>query len=529
MDASAHANHTSFMKIRPFLVSFIAISGLCSAAPASHGHAHHVVVIVWDGMRPDFVTEKFTPNLWQLSQQGVTFRHNHPAFPSSTEVNGTTMATGAYPEHSGLMANREYRPVADPLQPVGTEKPATINACGPRYLAVPTVVQTLQAAGRQTAVAGTKGVALLQDWSHNGTTPAARSSVIFFDGKTAPDSAIASLTGTLGPWPETVEFPNIPEDRWTAAALTQVLWRNGLPSYSLLWMSDPDYSQHQMAPGSPMVLAALKSVDDRLGTVLQALDAKGARDDTDIFVISDHGFSTIGRGADVLSPLTAAGIRVTGTAFAHPPQPGEVLAVNNGGSIMFYIIGHVEEIGRKLVGIVQKSDYAGVIFSRWPIPGTFDLHTVHIATKEAPDVVMSFHWTGAPNIYGAPGSLDADGVRKIGKGTHTSLSAYDMHNTLIAAGPDFRKAWQDDLPTGNIDLAPTVLCILGVPRTHPMDGRVLLEAMPGHRLARKISQKTLHSQNPANAWSQYLKISQVGTTQYFDEGNRGPGPAAPSK
>jgi arylsulfatase A-like enzyme len=507
------------MKSSIFL-GILCISGAGLGATAPSGKAHHIVVLVWDGMRPDFVSEKTTPNLWKLTQQGVTFRNHHPAYPSSTEVNGTVMATGVYPEHSGLMANKEYRPAVDPLKPVGTELPATI--LGTHYLAVPTVAQTLHAAGRETAISGSKGVALLQDWSHDGKSKAARNSVIFYDGKTAPDTVMAALSGTLGPWPDTIEFPNVPEDRWTTRALTEVMWKNGLPAYSMLWMSDPDYSQHQMAPGSQMAIAAYKSVDDRLGTVLDAFDAKGIRDDTDIFIISDHGFSTVERSSDVLAPLNAAGIKVSGTAFDHSPQSGDVLAVGNGGSMMFYIIGHDEGIGRKLTALLQKTDYAGVIFTRWKLPGTFDLHTGHIATKLAPDVVMAFHWTADPNSYGVPGSLDAAGVR-IGKGTHASLSAYDMHNTLIAAGPDFRRGWEDQTPTGNIDLAPTVLWILGVPQAEPMDGRVLLEAMPGHKLARKVSQSILEAENPDNGWKQYLKISRVGTTEYFDEGNRGTG------
>ena len=31
----------------------------------------HVVVIVWDGMRPDFVSEQNTPALWKLARSGV--------------------------------------------------------------------------------------------------------------------------------------------------------------------------------------------------------------------------------------------------------------------------------------------------------------------------------------------------------------------------------------------------------------------------------------------------------------------------
>jgi arylsulfatase A-like enzyme len=199
------------------------------------------------------------------------------------------------------------------------------------------------------------------------------------------------------------------------------------------------------------------------------------------------------------------------------------MAVQNGGSIMFYVTGHVEEVGRKLIAVIQKTDFAGVIFSRWKAAGTFDLHTAHIATKEAPDVVMAMHWTADRNLYGAPGTVDGDSGRKKGKGTHASLSAYEMHNTLIAAGPDFKAGWQDGIPTGNVDLAPTVLWILGVPQVKRMDGRVLLEAMPGHILKRRVSQEVLRAKDADTGWEQYLKVTHVGTTEYLDEGNRGTG------
>ena len=56
----------------------------------------HVVVVVWDGMRPDFVTEQNTPTLWKLAQTGVTFQNNRSVYPSATIVNGTAIVTGDY-------------------------------------------------------------------------------------------------------------------------------------------------------------------------------------------------------------------------------------------------------------------------------------------------------------------------------------------------------------------------------------------------------------------------------------------------
>src|SRR5208337_4453865 len=85
------------------------------------GAAAHVVVVVWDGMRPDFVTAETTPTLWKLAQQGVTFRNHHAAYPSMTEVNGTALATGVYPGESGIIANKEFRPAIMASRKVATE------------------------------------------------------------------------------------------------------------------------------------------------------------------------------------------------------------------------------------------------------------------------------------------------------------------------------------------------------------------------------------------------------------------------
>src|ERR1035438_4426881 len=67
------------------------------------GKAEQVVVVVWDGMRPDFVSETNTPTLHQLAREGVFFQNHHAVFLSSTEVNATAMATGCYPNRSGIL------------------------------------------------------------------------------------------------------------------------------------------------------------------------------------------------------------------------------------------------------------------------------------------------------------------------------------------------------------------------------------------------------------------------------------------
>jgi len=128
---------------------FISIFSFSACAAGSAGH---VVVIVWDGMRPDFISQEHTPALWQLAQDGVRFANHHAVYPSSTEVNGTAIATGAYPQNGGIIANSEYRPGINPLKAVDTQDVTTIrkgdNASDMHYLLRATVAETLAVDGQ---------------------------------------------------------------------------------------------------------------------------------------------------------------------------------------------------------------------------------------------------------------------------------------------------------------------------------------------------------------------------------------------
>jgi hypothetical protein len=98
-----------------------------------------------------------------------------------------------------------------------------------------------------------------------------------------------------------------------------------------------------------------------------------------------------------------------------------------------------------------------------------------------------------------------------------------MHNTLVAAGPDFRRGVQDTLPTGNTDLAPTILWILGLrDNAAAMDGRVLGEALSGDAPPlRSYTTERLESSRATQGgdWRQYLQVSEVNGVRYLDEGN----------
>jgi hypothetical protein len=431
------------------------------------------------------------------------------------------MVTGVYPGKNGVIANYVYRPDIDRKRSVFVETPAVVNKgdelSGGNYVASPTIAELVQRAVGRTATATTKTVGLLLNRHVDPGRP--KNGVTLFAGKALPDDVLNPIVAALGPFPSA----SLQKDVWTTKAATDFLWKDGVPAFSLLWLGNPDLTQHETAPGAPLALAAIKSADENLAAILLALDREGARETTDVFIVSDHGFSTIKRSIDLRKILRDAGFSAK-TEFTDEPKRGDIMLVGNGGSALFYVEDHGAEVTHRLVEFLQQTDFAGVIFTKEPMAGTFNLSEAKIDSRHAPDVVMAFHWDDSKNQFDVPGMIDADWQRKAGEGTHATLSRFDMHNTLIAAGPDFRRGEIVDLPSGNVDLAPTILRILGIKPPQQLDGRVLSEAMVNLDPATpglKPETKTIEAAKdfPSGTWQQSLQISRVGSTIYLDEGN----------
>jgi arylsulfatase A-like enzyme len=135
---------------------------------------------------------------------------------------------------------------------------------------------------------------------------------------------------------------------------------------------------------------------------------------------------------------------------------------------------------------------------------------------------MSFRWSDERNQSGVAGSIASIGLGEVNRGTHGTLSPFDIHNTFIAAGPDFRRGINSDLPTSNLDVAATIAHVLALDPPKPLDGRIVTEAMTGNTGDSAAGEtKTAEASRdfPSGKWRQYLRTSTVGSSTYFDEGN----------
>src|SRR6185295_14624130 len=131
----------------------IAIAFALALAPAGAQqpprHTHLVIVV--DGLRPDYVTPDVMPRLYRLGQRGVVFNAHHSVFPTVTRVNAAAMATCVYPEAHGLLGNTVFVPAVNPLRGLDTGSRANLEAIAQadgRLLTAPSLGEILQQSGR---------------------------------------------------------------------------------------------------------------------------------------------------------------------------------------------------------------------------------------------------------------------------------------------------------------------------------------------------------------------------------------------
>ena len=193
---------------------------------------------------------------------------------------------------------------------------------------------------------------------------------------------------------------------------------------------------------------------------------------------------------------------------------------------MLYVIGKSPVLISNLVVTLQQQPFSGVIFASNHLPGTFPRAEVNVAGPTAPDIIVSTRWTRLPAHDEHPHVVvfnDGYHEYSAGCGMHVTLSPTDLHNTCVAAGPDFRKGVVDPLPSGNVDIVPTLLHLMDLQST-TLDGRVLSEALVGASAMSgrvELGRLDAHVQFAGGTWMQYLNFVELNGVRYLDEGNGG--------
>ena len=383
---------------------------------------------------------------------------------------------------------------------------------------------------------GTSGNAYL----HNPTAEICGGATIHPDFA-LPRSLHEDIIARFGPWPDEAR-PNTPRMAQAVRILTEYILPERDPAVALIWSSEPDKSQHDAGVGSDLSNAAVKEADAQFGHILRWLGESGRAAETNVMVVSDHGYSTIGEVINVQALAREAGFPPGGEA-------GGVAVANNGGAVLFYstpFSGRAAPLPP--AALSQQADRDTVVrLASWlmaqswcgnvtvgervgDIPGTLPSSLVGGEGPRAADLTVSMRWRPDANDAGYAGTIYSTGGSP-GQGQHGSMSRTEMHNILFARGPGFKETLTVDTPSGNTDLAPTILQLLGLtPQSSGvpgMEGRVLTEALAGGPAPSELDRfSDFHSTDcPVGdrIYRQQIKLSRVGDTVYVDEGTGGLG------
>ncbi len=426
--------------------------------PPDRAEQRHLLIVL-DGLRPDYVTPDLMPNLHALGERGVVFGDHHAVYPTVTRVNAASISTGAYPETHGLMGNAVFFPAVEPTRFMSTSERANLlrieEVEDGGLLTAPTLAERLQSAGLRLLVAsaGSSGSSYLLNHRIAG------GGIIHYE-YALPEALGQAVQERLGP-PPPAAMPNRDRNRYIVDAFLEVGLGHVDPAVTVLWLSDPDTTAHANGIGHPTSVAALRAVDEEIGRIQDGLRAAGQFEAFNLWVTSDHGFSTH-TGAVDLDALLAP--------FAGELPDGSPRIVAGSGAI-YVRDGDTGTVAR-IVEALQASERVGAIFTRdAQVPGTLAFDAARWNHARSAAVLYSPAWTAAENEYGYRGTSASGGTAG-----HGSASPFDIHNTLIAAGPALQPGIEVELPTSNVDFAPTFLYLLGLSAAPTMAGRPLTEA-----------------------------------------------------
>jgi predicted AlkP superfamily pyrophosphatase or phosphodiesterase len=216
----------------------------------------YVVLISFDGMKPEYLQRIDLPNFERVMQRGVRSVGMIPTFPSKTFPNHYTIVTGMYAETHGLVGNRFWDPARNEAYSMGD----TLDVWdGSWYRGEPIWVAAekqgmVTASFFWVATEATIGAARPTFWKK-------------YDGRVPNFTRVDTVLTWLA-------LP--PQNR---------------PHIITLYFSETDGAAHAHGPLSAQLDTAAKNVDAALGRLLDGIERMPLKDSLYLVLVSDHGMS----------------------------------------------------------------------------------------------------------------------------------------------------------------------------------------------------------------------------------------------
>lgn len=439
------------------------------------------LIVFLDGLRPDYITPEQMPNLYAFKQTAAYGKKHHSVFPTVTRVNASSYATGCYPKSHGILGNAVFFPSVNKTQSLNTglltDMQKVMQAEQGQLLTAASIGELLAKAGEKMFVfsSGSTGQAFLQNHTISG-------GAIINTDTILPAAMQESVWNAIGKAP--VDMPdNRARHSWVTDALFTFGFAENGPLVSAIWYSDPDGAAHDHGMGSAEAVESIKVVDEQFGRILKYLKDNSLEQFCNIIISSDHGFVTYAGKENLIDFLIQQ-------KFKRDKTSDDIVVAE--GAI--YVKDHNPQTIDAIVKSLQQQEWVGAIFTKGKktgdmkgvVPGTLSFEAVHWNhPTRSGDILVDKNWNNSINDKGYEGASFSKGVAG-----HGSISPYEIHIALIASGPSFKKGFESDIPTSNIDIVPTILYIYNISGYKKMDGRVMTELLSNNKAALP---KSIHS------------------------------------
>ncbi|MCA3585085.1 MAG: alkaline phosphatase family protein [Methylocystis sp.] len=444
--------------------------------------AARIVVVVFDGLRPDMVTPDRMPNLFGFAQDNLWFREARSVFPSMTRVATSSISTGAPPAVHGVVGNSFYYPAVTTGHILDTSLMADLtlaeSALGGSLLCGETLGDRLAFHGKSFAVvhSGAAGscYAINPRAAANGHWTF---SVLGRDASRTPE-AVDEMVARFGPLPPR-NLPRFEETEYVTRVFTEHVLAEMDPDVALIWFNEPDTSFHYKFLGSVETNAVMRAVDIAFGRILEAIAARSGGEETAIIVASDHGQISSSGVADIAALLTEEGHAAARPADRPIADARITVTGGNMGEIRM-VDGDLDRRDRIARWLMER-DEIGMVFTpsedpvHGAVPGTLSLALAGMDHARQPELVYVLRSGAEADPYGLPGLGLITGGVPVGGGMHGGLNRHELNTVLMLGGAARAGASGiTDSPAGIVDIAPTVLDLLGLAPASSMRGASLM-------------------------------------------------------
>jgi predicted AlkP superfamily pyrophosphatase or phosphodiesterase len=439
--------------------------------------AKYLVLVSIDACRPDYFPLATIPNITKLMNEGASYNNAWVGqLRNNTPPGHTTMATGSFPRNDGILCFGWRDPIANKGGlPTSWEKVTAGEMTRLIAESGTTSIGTLYKKAHPQA----KVAAISCEKYYAATGLGAESAdYILFNQSQTPGRNL-SPTGVKGHLaPDVImndqqlrrtKTDNWDGDTWAVDLALKILEHEKpeIMFINLPWTDEAGHATGGIT--APQVMGrAVSNADRQIGRLIDAYKNAGIYDKTLFVITADHGMTpsshSISQSA-INSIIAQSGTSGNEANEFYLNNPGKAAEVAEN-------IVKANIPGIQGAYYCQKSSDGGYVYlpsltTEKNIAGDLDkcyrYLTSTYASEKSPDVflIIAENWRQDSTTF---------------KGSHDTVTWLTQHIPLIISGPGVRKGVVLDSPARLVDIAPTVLALMGIEPEH-MDGIILADAI----------------------------------------------------